>query len=136
MSATASENQMKCVVTHVSQNPTNAPTRHWHLETPCVDDTLPAGAELVVRGWALAAQDSNQSKLHVVFRLKTHTLSYPLNEPRGDVVKAICEAEPEGHPCLISGFRRMIPAAEAAQGIEIGFESDGLIQPAAKISWG
>jgi hypothetical protein len=135
MSATASENQTKCLVTHVSQKPTNATIRQCHLETPCVDDMLPAGAELVVRGWVLAAKDCDQSKLHVVFRLKTHTLSYPMNESRGDVVKAICQAEPEGHPCLLCGFHRTIPASEAAQGFEIGFETDGLIQPVARISW-
>jgi hypothetical protein len=109
--------------------------RQWHLETPAVGDQLMAKGEIPVRGWVLATREQEQGRLHVVFRFKQRTLSFPLQEERSDVIEIICKASPDGHPCLRSGFRFQIDAVEAAQGFEIGFEADGLIQTAAKVSW-
>jgi hypothetical protein len=109
--------------------------RHWHLETPAVGDRQIAKGEIPVRGWVLATREQEQGRLHVVFRFKQRTLSFPLQEERSDVVEIICKASPDGHPYLRSGFRFHIDVAEAAQGFEIGFEADGLIQTAARVSW-
>jgi hypothetical protein len=116
-------------------NPADTIIRHWHLETPAVGDRQIAKGEIPVRGWVLATREQEQGRLHVVFRFKQRTLSFPLQEERSDVVEIICKASPNGHPCLRCGFGFQIDAAEGAQGFEIGFEADGLIQTAAKVSW-
>jgi len=109
--------------------------RRWHLETPKVGNRLIGGGEIPVRGWVLATREQEQGRLHVVFRFKQRTLSFPIQEERRDVVEIICKASPDGHPCLRCGFRFPVDAAEAKQGFEIGFEVDGLIYTVARVSW-
>lgn len=109
---------------------------HWHLETPAHDSPASDAASVTVRCWALAADPQLQSHLHMVLSLTARTVSIPASENRADVVKAICKAEPDGHPQLRCGFMYSLPAAEAMAGFQIGFETDGLIHPAARISVG
>ena len=105
----------------------------WNLDSPKQNESTPKGSELVVEGWALTCSDVAQSALHLILRLRDRTLSCPMNENRPDVVKKICKALPDEHPRLRCGFEQRIPFAEAAHGFEIGFETDGLIRPAARI---
>ncbi len=109
---------------------------HWHLETPAHDTPASAADPLTVRCWALAADPQFQSHLHMVLSLSGRTVSIPASENRADVVQAICKADPDGHPQLHCGFKYSLPAAEAIAGFRIGFETDGLIHPAARISVG
>ncbi len=109
---------------------------HWHLETPVHDTPASVDDPVTVRCWALAADPQSQSHLHIVLSLSGRTVSIPASENRADVVKAICKAEPEGHPQLRCGFMYTLPATEAMAGFRIGFETDGLIHPAARISVG
>ena len=105
----------------------------WNLDSPKPDESTPRDSELIVQGWALTCSDDAQSALHLILRLRDRTLSFPMNTNRPDVVEQICKALPEGHPRLRCGFQQSIPAAEAAQGFEIGFETHGLISPSARI---
>jgi hypothetical protein len=113
-----------------------SPVAAWNLESPADGGRLPAGGQVPVTGWAVVAKESSQGRLHVVIRLKSRTLSYPLEVQRRDVVEQVLKTEAEGHPCLVCGFSRTVSAAEAAPGFEVGFESDGTIHPAARVSWG
>ena len=56
-----------------------------------------------------------------------------MNTNRPDVVVQICKALSDEHPQLRCGFEQSIPFSEAARGFEIGFETDGLIHPVARI---
>jgi hypothetical protein len=112
----------------------SARVRHWHLETPVHDTTVSDADPVTVRCWALAADPQLQSHLHMVLSVSGRTVSIPASENRADVVQAICKAEPEGNPQLRCGFMYSLPAAEAMAGFQIGFETDGLIHPAARIS--
>ena len=105
----------------------------WNLDSPKQDESTPKDSELIVQGWALTCSDASQSTLHLILRLRDRTLSFPMNTNRPDVVEQICKALPEGHPRLRCGFQQSIPAAEASHGFEVGFETDGLICPAARI---
>jgi hypothetical protein len=107
---------------------------HWHLESPVHDSPVSDAASVTVRCWALAADPQLQSHLHMVISLTGRTVSIPALENRADVVLAICKAEPGGHPQLRCGFMYSLPAAEAMAGFQIGFETDCLIHPAARIS--
>jgi hypothetical protein len=105
----------------------------WNLDSPKPDESTQKGSELVVRGWSLACDDASQSALHLIVVLRDRTLSYPVNTNRPDVVVQICKALSDEHPQLRCGFEQSIPFSEAARGFEIGFETDGLIHPAARI---
>lgn len=105
----------------------------WNLDSPKQDESTHRDSELIVQGWALTCSDASQSRLHLILRLRDHTLSFPMNTDRPDVVEQICKALPEAHPRLRCGFKQSIPFAEAAHGFEVGFETDGLIRPAARI---
>jgi hypothetical protein len=105
----------------------------WNLDSPKPDESTHGGSELVVRGWSLACSDASQAALHLVLRLRDRTLSWPMNSNRPDVVEQICRALPDEHPRLRCGFEQSMPFSEAAHGFEIGFETDGLIRPAARI---
>jgi hypothetical protein len=105
----------------------------WSLDSPKPNESTPKDSELIVQGWALTCSDAAQSALHLILRMRDRTLSCPMNESRPDVVKKICKALPDEHPRLRCGFQQNIPLAEAAHGFEIGFETDGLIRPAARI---
>ena len=105
----------------------------WNLDSPKPDESAPKDSELILRGWVLTCSDVTQSALHLILRLRDRTLSFPMNRDRPDVVERICKALPDEHPQLRCGFEQSIPFAEAAHGFEIGFETDGLIRPAARI---
>ena len=105
----------------------------WHLESPQHGDVISGEGLLLVQGWALTIDPVLQSSLHIVFRFKDCTLSFPLNLSRIDVVEQVCKAPAVGHQQLLSGFSQSVAAREAGRGFEIGFEVDGLIHPAAVI---
>lgn len=105
----------------------------WNLDSPKQDESTLKDSELIVQGWALTCSDVAQSALHLIFRLRDRTLSFPMNTNRPDVVEQICKALPEGHPRLCCGFQQSIPVAEASHGFEVGFETDGLICLTARI---
>ncbi len=105
----------------------------WNLDSPKPDESMPKDSELIVQGWALTCADASQSALHLVLRLRDRTLSFSMNRNRPDVVEQICKALPDKHPRLRCGFEQSVPVAEAANGIEVGFETDGLIRLAARI---
>jgi hypothetical protein len=105
----------------------------WHLESPQHGDVMSEEDLLFVKGWVLTNDPVLQSSLHIVFRFKDCTLSFPLNLPRPDVVERICKAPAAGHPQLLSGFSQSVATREAGRGFEIGFEVDGLIHSAAAI---
>lgn len=105
----------------------------WNLDSPKQNESTPKGSELVVEGWALTCSDVAQSSLHLILRLRDRTLSFSMNKNRLDVVEQICKASPDELTRLRCGFEQRIPVAEAANGFEVGFETDGLIRLAARI---
>ena len=108
----------------------------WHLESPADG----SHASSIGRGvidislWALSALPEAQSRLHVVLRFRGRTISCPANAGRSDVIEIILKADPVGHPQIKCGYRISVPESEAFQGFGIGFETDGLIYSAAKVS--
>lgn len=110
--------------------------QRWHLESPTGGSPVSSSVDGVLdfRVWALAAVPEAQNRLHLVLRFPGRTVSHPANIARGDVIEIILKADPVGHSQKKCGYRISLPAAEALQGFEIGFETDGLIHSAAKVS--
>jgi hypothetical protein len=108
----------------------------WNLEHPSAGCIWEHAGSVLIRGWALAATPSWQSKLHVVIRLRDRSLSCPLWKGRADVVEALYpEKGPEIKTYLRCGFEHSIPAEDAMYGFKIGFEVDGVIHNVAKLSF-
>ena len=105
----------------------------WHLDSPKTGQAL-AGDALLLRGWVVAADPGCQGQLHVVLRHPGHTESRPLNQNRSDVLAYLHGTADPHHSQLRSGFEFPIPLETAAEGFEIGFETDGSIRIVAKIS--
>ena len=82
---------------------------------------------MVVAGWAVAAGD-DQSKLRVVVRATGVTSSCSTEIDRPDVIENILKENPDGHEKHKCGFYQVVLAREASGSLEIGFESEGLIE--------
>jgi hypothetical protein len=105
----------------------------WHLETPQNGDAYDPTCRLQIRGWALA-EESQHAHLHPVFRLPGLTLSHSMNQDRADVVEAILHEETSGHSRLICGFDYALQPGHIGQGFTIGFETNGSILEAARLT--
>lgn len=105
----------------------------WNLDSPKQEESTPRNSDLLVQGWALTCSDAAQSTLHFVLRLRDRTLSFSMNSNRPDVVEQVCKTLPDEHPHLRCGFKQSVPFAEATNGFEVGFETDGVIHLAARI---
>jgi hypothetical protein len=105
----------------------------WHLEAPQNGDAYDPTRLLQIRGWALA-EESQHAHLHPVFRLPGLTLSHSMNQDRADVVEAILHEEASGHPRLICGFHHHLQPSDIGQGFTIGFETDGSIIEAVRLT--
>jgi hypothetical protein len=105
----------------------------WNLDTPKEGENHDHTKHTPIRGWALQAEGLTDH-LHIVLQTKGRTLSYPLNAERPDVVQTVLQQDPIGHGQLMCGFALTLPADSAQEGIIVGFETNGLIHPAARIS--
>lgn len=105
----------------------------WHMDTPVNGNTYNASEPLYIRGWALA-EESQHAHLHLVLRLPGLTLSHPMNQDRADVIEAILHEEACGHPRLICGFHHHLQPSDIGQGFAIGFETDGSIIEAVRLT--
>lgn len=105
----------------------------WHLDTPKTGDAYNSSQPLQVSGWALA-EESQHAHLHLVLRLPGLTLSHSINQDRADVVAAILHEETSGHPRLICGFHHHLQPSDIGQGFTIGFETDGSIIEAVRLT--
>ena len=105
----------------------------FNIDSPKSNSRIASGGALVIRGWAIAVPEQ-QNRVHLVLRFPGYTLSHPLNADRGDVIEKVLKAGARGHPQLKCGFSYSVQIAEAKAGFEIGFEADGYIYTAAKIS--
>lgn len=82
---------------------------------------------MVVATWAVAAGD-DQSKSRVVVRATGVTRSCSPEVDRPDVIGNILKKNPDGHEKRKCGFYQMVLAREASGSLEIGFESEGLVE--------
>jgi hypothetical protein len=105
----------------------------WYLDTPQNGAPYDPTKPLQVSGWALA-DDSRHARLHLVLRLSGLTLSYPMNQDRADVVEVILHEKGLDHPRQKCGFHRTLQPSEIGQGFTIGFETDGSIIEAVRLT--
>ena len=115
------------------KSPPEKVVSHWILDTPENGKEM-AGDEIILAGWALAADQSAQARLHLVLRLPGGTRSYPLELDRCDVIKHVFNEAAASHPSRRCGFQISLPLAEVETCLEIGFETNGLIQTVASLS--
>jgi hypothetical protein len=115
------------------KSPPEKVVSRWNLETP-VNGKEMAGDEIILAGWALAADQPAQARLHLVLRLPGGTRSCPVELDRCDVIKHVFNEAAANHPSRSCGFHVSLTCAEAESGLEIGFETDGLIQTVASLS--
>jgi len=115
--------------------PPGGPVGRWHSESPAAGSPVaPGQAVLGISVWALSSIPDAQALLRVVVRLPGRTLSIAPAIERPDVIEAVLEVPSARHPQLKCGYIVSVPFSEAMQGFGIGFETDGLIHPAAKVS--
>lgn len=105
---------------------------NFNVEYPQSKISIPEDDSLSVRGWALSSRDQ-QSRLHLVIRFASHTVSHPMNVDRGDVIEKVLTAKPENHPQIRCGFDYSVPMNDALRGFEVGFEVDGYIYTATEV---
>ena len=105
---------------------------NFNVESPESKISIPEDDSLSVRGWALSSRDQ-QSRLHLVIRFASHTVSHPMNVDRGDVIEKVLGAKPENHPQIRCGFDYSVPMNDALRGFEVGFEVGGYIYTATKV---
>ena len=106
--------------------------RKWSLRSPKHASKFALSEKVEIRGWALGLPPTHHM-LHIVIQTKDNILSYPLNVPRPDVLKTVLKQESAGQPELMCGFSRWVPAELFVAGVNLGFETEGLIHPAASI---
>lgn len=106
---------------------------NWFLDTPIDGDAYDSSKPLQVSGWALA-EESQHAHLHLVLRLPGLTLSHPMNQERADLIEAVLHEEASGHPRLICGFHHHLQPSDIGQGFTIGFETDGSIIEAVRLT--
>jgi hypothetical protein len=104
----------------------------WHIEAsndPRLKDLL--------FDWYLDTPQNGapyDARLHLVLRLSGLTLSYPMNQDRADVVEVILHEKGLDHPRQKCGFHRTLQPSEIGQGFTIGFETDGSIIEAVRLT--
>jgi len=106
----------------------------WNFESPATGLAGSAEGWTSINAWALSLNPDVQNRLHLVVRLPGRTLSLPPSLMRPDVISHVLKAPPDGHPQLCCGFRYSIPAVDALAGFDVGFEVDGVIHLAARVS--
>jgi hypothetical protein len=115
--------------------PPGSPVGDWHLESPAAGTQVAVGqADLGISVWAVSSIPDAQRLLRLVVRLQDRTLSLAPAVERPDVVEVVLKAPSACHPQLKCGYRLSVPVSEAVRGFGLGFETDGLIHPAARVS--
>ncbi len=105
----------------------------WSLGSPKHGAKYKPTEAVEIRGWAIGHPDKH-TMLHLVIQAQAHTFSYPLNVARPDVLKTILKSDTTERDELVCGFSRWLPAKDFEDGVNIGFETEGIIHPAARIS--
>ncbi|RTR05132.1 glycosyltransferase family 2 protein [Halomonas nitroreducens] len=103
-----------------------APVHRWALDYPS-DQREPwcLASGRVVQGWVLLPAEMAEaaSRLRIVARwLPEHEVRHPLEIKRPDVIEAVLNERPEGHPQLHCGFRFTVPPRLAHFHLELLLE--------------
>ena len=106
--------------------------KRWNLDSPKEETAQDDDQDILIRGWALKADDVSED-LHVVVQGEKKTLSYTFDVEREDVIRAFLEQDPAGHKQLTCGFALKVPAANFHEGLLLGFETNWLIHSAVTI---
>ena len=108
-------------------------TQAWYLDAPQQSQLVESlHGEIRVRGWLLAANELHSVKLLV--KSGNTVTSYPLDQPRPDVIKKMLGDAETAHARLHCGFD--IKITPGSEDMYIGFEINGTNQWARRVSVG
>jgi len=120
-------------IEHINPSQIPAILKDWTIDSPSPGSPFGTNSVVSLVGWALGSNAAIQSALHLVLRSEYATCSYPLTRSRPDVIKNKLVNLEAGEDFLRCGFDVPISLSEACSGIELGFEYDGFIKPAANL---